>query len=760
MALLAWLVFPAIALAICTGVGLLAERVARAQLEPALVPALGFAAAIAVLGPIALTGAGGWVLFGALALLAVAGVVAARRASALAARFRPGPGACAALAVYVLYLAPIALSGEVTFLGYNLLNDTAIHLAIVDSIDDHGARWVEQAPSSYGAAINDYVESRYPIGSHELLAALRVPTGLEADRVYQPFLAFSIALAAAALFALLRRTTPRRSLLIGLAAATAVAGQLLFSFALQGGIKELTFIACLAAAAALAAHGEVRLMALAAAALYGIYGIYALPWIAPLALVALWVVRPPLRAAWIAVAVFAVAVVALVPDSISYYRHGEDVIRAETELGPLAGPLKALQAAGIWLNGDYRFTPDRSWPTYALGLVVVGLAVVALARGVRRRSPLLLFIVPVLVAWAVTAPASSPYIDAKLLAVLSPGVLLAAAVTLLDLPRARVAAVGAVVLGGALLVSNALAYRMAVVAPADRLDELREVDERFAGRGPVLVNEYEEYTKHFMRRARGSDPYEGWSAGRAELRDPRLPVAARAYDLDQLTPEFVQRWRLIATRRSPLASRPPSNYERVWRGDYYEVWRRTGPGPALQSPMGRPPFEVAAPLDCRGVEHLESEDGRVVAAIRPQPRIVPVADAPLPPGWFADSAAGTLTTNKGGTVATTFQGSGPARVWIRGKAFRDLEVRIDGKRVGTARHLNGPNQWIEVGRVDLAAGQHRLELVRPTRSLGPGDAQSDVIGPVALAPEGPTRVLEGAELRKACGAPADWLERY
>src|SRR3954452_24763983 len=73
--LAAWILFPLIALAICTGIGLLAERLARAPVPPAVLPALGFAAAIAVLGPLFATGVGGGIGCALLIGLAVARVV-------------------------------------------------------------------------------------------------------------------------------------------------------------------------------------------------------------------------------------------------------------------------------------------------------------------------------------------------------------------------------------------------------------------------------------------------------------------------------------------------------------------------------------------------------------------------------------------------------------------------------------------------------------------------------------------------------------
>jgi hypothetical protein len=771
VAILAWLVFPLLALAVCLGTGLLAERATGLRLEPALLPALGFAAAIVVLAPLMATGAGGAVGCVVLAVLAIAGFALAvvprgrgvtpRHTGDIRARLRPGPGALAGVAVYALYIAPVALSGKVTFLGYNLLNDTAIHLALVDWVGDHGSRFIAQAPSSYGATINDYVRTRYPLGSHELLAALRPLVGLDPARVYQPFLAFSAALAAGALYALVRGADRGRRV-AALAATAALSSQLVFSFALQGGIKEISFITCLAAAAALGARGEVRLMAVAGAALYAIYGVYALPWIAPLALAALWLVRPQARTALIGVGVFLVAIAVEIPDSIHYYRHGHNVITSGSELGPLAAPLKSVQAAGIWLNGDYRFVPgSHAWLTYVLIAVALALAAggaIAALRG--RQRGLLLFLIPALAAWALTAPASSPYIDAKLLAILSPAVVLAACMGVGALSRRRAGIAAAVVLGAALLVSDALAYRIALPAPADRLGELATIDKAFAGKGPVLVNEFEEYTKHYMRRSHGSEPYETWTAGRAQLRDPQLPVAGHQYDLDEMTTTFVERWPLIVLRRSPAESRPPSNYDRVWSGRFYEVWKRARPAPLEHVALGTPPLDPTGQLDCKVVRSLGSQSGRVVAAIRPRPVIVPLgAIRPLPPGWSANPTdPTTLSVNKGGQVGTEFDAHGRVRVWLRGRSFRADRVLIDGRPVGSVRSLNGPNQWMALGALNLAAGQHQLELVRPTRSLRPGDAQHDLIGPVAIVTDVGPKIISGADLNRVCGQPADWIE--
>src|SRR3954452_435325 len=202
--LVASVVFPLVAVGICTGIGLLAERLAGVRLQGGLLPPLGYAAAIVVLGPGFALGAGelpGLLLVSALAVLGFALTVERRPV--------PGWGALAGTATYALHIAPVALCGGATFLGYNLLNDTAIHLALVDWIGDHGTRYMHTAPSSYAAAIDEYVGNSYPLGSHELLAALHPVPGLDPALIYQPFLALAAGLGAAGVFGLLRGESVR-----------------------------------------------------------------------------------------------------------------------------------------------------------------------------------------------------------------------------------------------------------------------------------------------------------------------------------------------------------------------------------------------------------------------------------------------------------------------------------------------------------------------------------------------------------------------
>ena len=137
--LAAWVAFPLAAVLISSGLGLLVERSRRARAaQRRCCPALGFCAGVALVGPVYAAHAGAELALGVLAVAALAGYALARHD--LRTRLRPGLGAAAGLAVYALYMLPVIATGKATFLGYNLLNDTAIHLALVDYLDDWGRR--------------------------------------------------------------------------------------------------------------------------------------------------------------------------------------------------------------------------------------------------------------------------------------------------------------------------------------------------------------------------------------------------------------------------------------------------------------------------------------------------------------------------------------------------------------------------------------------------------------------------------------------
>src|SRR5215213_7399085 len=66
----------------------------------------------------------------------------------------PGaPVALATLGAYLLYIAPVALTGSATFAGYTFLGDNAVHFALVEHVREHGSHMTDIPFSSYGAVL-------------------------------------------------------------------------------------------------------------------------------------------------------------------------------------------------------------------------------------------------------------------------------------------------------------------------------------------------------------------------------------------------------------------------------------------------------------------------------------------------------------------------------------------------------------------------------------------------------------------------------
>ena len=119
-----------------------------------------------------------------------------------------------------------------------------------------------------------------------------------------------------------------------------------------------------------------------------------------------------------------------------------------------------------------------------------------------------------------------------------------------------------------------LAYGHDRVAPTARIEAIEQTGDHFAGQGPVLWNELEEYAKFFARAAKISAPFEPITPQQVQLRSPTYFVD-HYFDLDEELLSFVEGYPIIVTRRSPTASRPPANYRLVYENKYYLGWRRS-----------------------------------------------------------------------------------------------------------------------------------------------------------------------------------------
>jgi hypothetical protein len=790
-----WIAFPLVMLALTLGCGLLTERLAGIRLPGVLLAPTGLAVVVVVAGFFMLSASTArFATAGTVVVSAIGYVVGRNRLRGLPPDWWAGG---AAVAVFLVYGAPILLSGHATFAGYIKLDDTSTWLAITDRAMSHGRSMAGLAPSTYEAALSFYLNTGYPLGSFLPWGVGHSLVGQDLLWVFQPYEAFIAAMLALCAYAMIRPLARRP--FAATAAFVGAQAALLYGYSLWGGVKEMMaafLIALVAALAGWSLHEGPRAfrrpfpLAIAAAATLISLSLGGGAWIfAALfgTLLVLALPRPDWSALGRATLAFAITgAIFAIPAYISArtFLRGAAGLEAKSvagtteELGNLLRPLQVRQIAGVWLAGDFRVDPSHGTATAVLITIVVIAAVLGVGYAAFHRSwGLPLFAATAYLGCAVIAYYGSPWVDGKALATASPAVLVAAAaaaavlVDRADPKRLPLFALSALPLAAMLvgvLWSNTLQYHDVNLAPRDQLRELQYVGDRFAGQGPALMTDYQTYgVRHFLRRL---DP-----EGASELRRRVIPLRADPgglpkggfADIDEFAPGALDPYRTLVLRRTPTASRPPSNFQLAWRGTFYEVWQRNdAPAPIEHFPLGNS-VSPSAPAPCDQVRRLArvaGPGGRLATVFRAPVAVVPLSAFNHPPEWTDPSGSDVLAKDAGSAQGTIDVNTpGASEVWVGGSFRSKLAVRIDGRPVGAVRdELNNAGGYTPFGSITLAPGTHHVELDYSGPDLAPGSAGvAYPLGPLAIAPGTAPADVSYLPVRDAsslCGKSLDWIE--
>jgi hypothetical protein len=828
MFVLTTLLYPVVLALLCVGAALLVDRVSGGILPAMLFPAVGAAALIVVsqLSTYAapLAPATPYLLVA----LALAGVLLGwGRLRALAGAWRTSTWQTIVVPLtYLLALAPVLGAGRPTFSSYMALADSAVHMLGADYLISHGQDYSHlDLRNSYGAVIHAYYDSSYPSGADTLLGGSAFLLRLPLTWAFQPFVAFMLATATGPAWVLARRVGLEQAWAAG-AALTVGLPALVYAYELIGSVKEIVALSMILTLGVLVveyrrwlwggARGAIPFaltVAAGVAALGVAFGAWALAATLVLAVVALarivsrrggrgvpapaseparvgqpfsenypapskvasavWGASGLRRLTALIVLGALVLLVAAWPTwvDLSGSLHVAQAIATTSNPGNLHSALRPSQLFGVWLGGSYKLVPTGVALTLTSVLVAFVLALAVLGFGNAVRSGWYTFaswVALVLVVWLLLANLATTWADAKTLMLTSPVVILmawAGVAALRASPLRLGAPLVAFVLVGGVLVSDALQYHESNLAPTARYEELSSLDARFAGRGPALFTDFDEYALYELRDLDVNGPDFAYPA-------PPLARASGGHGqpvtLDRVAPSALAAYPLIVTRRDPAATRPPAAYRLLWQGTYYEVWgRQPGAKPAsvhiALSGFSRPRcLQVAqrvAPT---------ARAGRLFAALAPGLVTVPVPRVGfLPPGW-ARVRAGILM-RRPGTLSVAFRlpHRGVWQLWLKAEVMRALRIAVDGRPFGSlGSQLGGnslvPNTLSPLGRY-LSAGLHTLTITRPGSDLAPGDGGAALLTAIFLTPSGSTaeptlHAVSAARLRELCIHPLQWIE--
>ena len=323
----------------------------------------------------------------------------------------------------------------------------------------------------------------------------------------------------------------------------------------------------------------------------------------------------------------------------------------------------------------------------------------------------------------------------------------------------------ALALAGGVIASDAMQYHASNLAPTARYRELASIDQRFAGRGPTLFTDFDEYSLYVLRDldVGGPDfiaPPPAFTGAGALYRYP--------VELDRLSPSALRGYPLIVSRRDPASSRPPSAYRLLWRGSYYEVWGRRRGAPAAVADFalaGSPEAQCARIARAAAIARLSGAS--LLAARSPDVVHIALTGAVRPARWgrlrqgFLMSTPGTLS------AAFSVPRAGVWDVWLQGEIMPVVHVGVDEHPLASvAGQLDGDSVVLnDIGPlpVSLSAGAHRLSISRGGFRLAPGDGGAAALYSAFLAPAGapvtqPLDAATTARWRGLCRRSHQWVE--
>jgi hypothetical protein len=809
----AWLLAPAVMVVGMAGLGLGLSTLAGMRLGALTLPA-GFLAGAALMSFLLGVGVDGVPAIVVCALAALAGLTLWVRAALIRRRgasptssgaVRVGGRrldplawpALAFLAAYGIGLAPLVGSGRAGVLGYVLNNDPATHLSVVELLRAHGASAVDVQSGTYHF-VSGLFTSGYPVGSHVWVLFTSLFALVDPFLIWTPVISVGLGLIALASYALLRDLALPRSA-AALAAVLVGCGYLTYSYAAQGGAKEVFASVSVYGTIALILLGvdrgaTVRTLlpgALGLAAGLAVFGLAIAPWLGTAAAVAaamlLWRAadrHERLRRLGVLAGVGGVAAVLSVPailSSIRFARMSGEAIENPAQTGNLLGPVPWIEAFNVWLGSDYRYpTPEFALITYVLIVLAAVLATVGIAYALRMRRPAVpLALVAAVVGALFVSARYAVYFDAKTYMLLAPALGTATAAGAWALVRvaggrsfARLGALAvATVLALGALASDALVYAGAWVTPKDRFRELTTIADRLDGDGPVLIADREEYARYFLRDANPWDDWGEWQPRRNFRFGAIPPHPPRGPDLDDYTHEHIQSFQLLLERKRPGGSRAPGNFDVVFETPSYRVWRRAAGPPAMHLSLGLETMNGRGRLDCATPEAAALLDAATASGsrVRISRGVERVVTSP-PDRWQAYGAVwpgpapGLLHRSGGFAIAYPRLEAGRYDVWAQGAFGPGFRLFLGQDTLGDVfGDLGLHSGWrlIEAGvRVSRSDPQFVIAGLEKPRWQS-GWRRPDLHGPLAFVPsafELETTTVSPGRARRLCGESLDWVE--
>ena len=408
------------------------------------------------------------------------------------------------------------------------LADSAVHMIGADYLIHHGQSYAHlDLANSYGQFINDYYNTSYPSGADTLFGGSALLLRLPLIWAFQPFNAFLLATAWGPAWLLARRmrlSGPWATL----AALTAVLPALVYGYELIGSVKEMTALSMLLAPAPssrstppgcadrAAARSRSRSCSPRGSPRSGSPSACGRSWwwscsrSCSRGELAARRVTPAHALAMVALAAV-VGLLAALPTwaGLSGSAAGRRRDRRNQQPGQPPHAAGSHPDLRHLARGQLKLAPggNELSITHLLIALAFAAALLGAVQVLRIRALALAgWLALTLLAWLIVTESVTTWASAKTLMLTSPVVVLLAWGGVAALRELRPRALAGAAAGlwpprcsAGVLVSDAMQYRSSDLAPTARYQELASLGSRFAGRGPALFTDFDEYALYELR---------------------------------------------------------------------------------------------------------------------------------------------------------------------------------------------------------------------------------------------------------------------
>jgi hypothetical protein len=709
--------------------------------------------------------------------------------------------AVAGLVTYVAYGLPVIAYGAPSWAGWVKLDDPATFLAITNRLMTVGRSVPAVVTSTYDRVLQVILDApggghfSYPVGSLIPFGVVSKLTGIESAWLWQPYLSLCAALIAM-IFVLILKSHIANKVMVVVASSLAVMASTIYSYVMWGGVKEVVLLIPLTlfAYTFFNAHKKVGsreyyLYSLVALGLYFIGGIASAGFIVTIIFVTV-LANIPRKHRHIVFVFLGLSLVAAV--ELTYFlKTGNNpisnfLVQTIGDTGNLSRSLNVFQVMGIWPTQDFRLDPIYPSLTVTLIVIAIFFSLLGVYYSAKRSN----WIVPSLIAASLAVIVNSYFwggiwLTGKAIAVSSPLLLLSAPIGAHGLwtyfrenshdrfRKFRIHYIVALLIGivaSGVIYSDAITYKNVWLAPYRQMNELREIGQLFAGQGPTLMTEYSVFGPRYFMRTMDAESAGELRVHVIPLRDGSQVPKGIAADIDAFDTATINYFNLLVLRQAPNASRPPLNYQLVWSGREYEVWKRTGSDLTIEKtlPLGNDysPGSIPSCLQVSRFLFGRPETSKVFIARRARDYVIDFSHGDLPTKWLPTYPfTGGIDRVGSGGFSRTFSvdETRDYDFWIAGSYPGKLKLQIDSREIfsGTSIFEGDATRTNHLVRLHLSAGSHILTLVYSIPLLQPGGDASARFGPIYLSTQTARQVkvtqVSNSELGKLCKQNLDWI---